>query len=72
MIYFDNPFEEKDKEELRVLYKDRQEAQKQGMRPRSFDPHIKQMQEKLGMTFGDAWRYTDTVFLEEIAKRYFM
>lgn len=72
MLYFFSPFKDLDKEEMKRLYEDRQQAQKQGLRPRSFDPYIKETQNEFMMSFGDAWRYTDTVFLEEIAKRYFM
>lgn len=71
MLYSYSPFKGLSKEEMKRLYEDRKQAQEQGLRPRSFDPFIKEVQNNFMMSFGDAWRYTDTVFLEEIAQKYF-
>lgn len=58
-------------EELKVLYAGILEAREEGIRPRILDEYIRQIKEKYPLSFGEAWRYTEQLFWEEIAKRFF-
>ena len=58
-------------EELKVLYAGILEAREEGIRPRILDEYIRQIKEKYPLSFGEAWRDTEQLFWEEIAKRFF-
>lgn len=58
-------------EELKVLYAGILEAREEGLRPRILDKYIRQVQAKYPLSFGEAWKYTEQLFWEEIAKRFF-
>lgn len=66
-----NLFDNLSEEQLAQLYAERAKAQEEGVRPRVFDPFIQEVENALMMRRVEAWQYTDTAFLEEIAKRYF-
>ena len=67
----DNIFKNQSKEQLRYLYEQILIGREDGLRPRCLDDYIRKVQSIYPLTFGEAWRYTENLFWEEIAKRYF-
>lgn len=66
-----NAFAETNKEDLHTLYKARLRGEKDGLRPKNFDPYIEQVQKITQLPFAVAWKMVDDMFLQEVAKRYF-
>lgn len=57
---------------MKELYLDIRNGREEGLRPRSLDPYIKDVREHLPhLTFGEAWKYTEQLFWEEVAHRFF-
>lgn len=57
---------------MKELYLDIWSGREEGLRPRGLDPYIKEIKEQLPqLTFGEAWRYTEQLFWEEVAHRFF-
>lgn len=71
MSKMDNIFENESKEQLGYLYEQILEGRESGLRPRCLDDYIRKVQSNYPLTFGESWRYTEQLFWEEIAKRYF-
>lgn len=67
----ENPFKALTKDELQIINEDRLKAKNEGMRPRSFDKFIKEVQEFYPLTFGEGWKYTEELFFEEVLERFF-
>lgn len=58
---------------MKELYLDILNGREEGLRPRSLDPYIKEARERLPQsTFAEAWRYTEQLFWEEVACRFFL
>lgn len=57
--------------ELKDIYEEILSARKDGLRPRCLDPYINKVRETYPLSVGEAWRYTEGLFWEEVAKRYF-
>lgn len=57
---------------MKELYPDIWDGREEGLRPGSLDPHIKEVRNQLPkLTFGEAWRYTEQLFWEDVAHRFF-
>lgn len=67
----ENVFSELTPEELKTLYMGILKAREDGMRPRVLDDYIRKVQAEYPLTFGEAWKHTEQLFWEEIAKRFF-
>ena len=66
-----NVFQSETDEKMKELYTERLRGREEGLRPKVFDPFIVQVQNMYQYSFGEAWSQTDTMFLEEVARRYF-
>lgn len=66
-----NIFENESYETLNALYNDIIREREEGLRPPSLDKFIEQIQKDYPLTVGEAWRYTENMFWEEVARRYF-
>ena len=59
-------------EELKHIYEEILKGREDGLRPRCLDKYIEKVMEIYGtLSFGQAWRYTEGLFWDEVAKRYF-
>lgn len=59
--------------ELREIYEDMVAAKRDGVRPRSLDRFIDIVKKSFQMsTVADAWKLTEELFYEEVAKRFFL
>lgn len=67
-----NIFVNESYEVLKSLYNDMLKAREEGIRPRSFDKYIEKVMEAYPLSFGEAWRYTENMFWEEVGRRYFL
>lgn len=67
-----NVFENESYETLKVLYDDILKEREEGLRPHSLDKYIDQVQKVYPLTMGEAWRYAENMFWEEIGRRYFV
>lgn len=66
-----NVFENESYETLKSLYNDILKEREEGLRPHSLDTYIEQVQKTYPLTMGEAWRYTENMFWEEVGRRYF-
>lgn len=66
-----NVFGDLKKEELQKLYDDKNQAEENGLRPRTFDKYIEQIQKTTELPFSVAWKMADDMFMEEVVRRYF-
>lgn len=66
-----NMFAALDKKELREIYDAIAVSREEGMRPRILDEYIRQVREVYPLSVGEAWKYTEQLFWEEIALRFF-
>lgn len=67
----ENIFEKVPKEQLKYLYEQILDGKDKGLRPRCLDDYIHEVKSKYPLSFGEAWKYTEELFWEEVAKRYF-
>lgn len=66
-----NVFEDEPYDILKSLYDDILTNRNDGLRPRSLDKYIEQIQNIYPLNLGEAWRYTENMFWEEVGRRYF-
>lgn len=66
-----NLFESVTDNELKNIYKDIQSAKEEGLRPRILDSYIKKIREIYPLDIGEGWKFTEQLFFEEVARRYF-
>lgn len=64
-------FSELTSEELKMLYAEILKAREEGLRPRVLDKYIRQVHTIYPLTFGEAWKHTEQLFWDEVAKRFF-
>ena len=67
----ENIFRSESYEKLYKLYNDIIGSKEDGLRPKSLDKYIAEIQVTYPLTTGEAWRYTENLFREEIGRRYF-
>lgn len=69
----ENVFADKTDDELFEIYKDILKGNEEGLRPEAFTPYIKQVREAIGvgMSVFEGWKMVNTMFYEEVAKRFF-
>ena len=67
-----NVFENESYDVLKTVYNDILTAREEALRPHSLDKYIEQGMEAYPLSLGDAWRYTENMFWEEIGRRYFL
>ena len=67
-----NIFVNESYEVLKSLYNDILKAREDALRPHSLDKFIEKVMETYPLSFGEAWRYTEEMFWEEVGRRYFL
>ena len=67
-----NVFENESYDVLKTVYNDILTAREEALRQHSLDTYIEQVMEAYPLSLGDAWRYTENMFWEEIGRRYFL
>ena len=66
-----NIFENESYETLKSLYNDILKEREEGLHPHSLDKYIEHVQKEYSLTMGEAWRYAENMFWEEVGRRYF-
>lgn len=66
-----NVFSDVSEKELLHIYKEILQSREDGLRPRCLDKYIQIIQQKSPLSFGEGWRYAESYFWEEVARRYF-
>lgn len=64
-------FRAADYEELKHIYKEILKGREEELRPRCLDPAIEEVRKVYNMSIGEAWRYAEGLFWEEVGRRYF-
>lgn len=64
-------FKDLDYETMKNIYQNILAKREEGLRPKCLDGYIKKVQAIYPLTFGEAWKYTESLFWEEIGRRYF-
>lgn len=66
-----NPFEDKTDNNLKSIYEEILIAREEGLRPRILDPYIQKVRDVYNLSVSDGWKFTEELFWEEVARRYF-
>lgn len=66
-----NPFNNETKETLENIYKEIKNSKEEGFRPRILDSYIQEVRSVYPLSVSEGWKFTEQLFLEEVAKRYF-
>ena len=66
-----NPFNNETKETLENIYKEIKNSKEEGLRPRILDSYIQEVRSVYSLSVSEGWKFTEQLFLEEVAKRYF-
>ena len=66
-----NPFNNETKETLENIYKEIKNSKEEGLRPRILDSYIQEVRSVYPLSVSEGWKFTEQLFLEEVAKRYF-
>ena len=66
-----NPFNNETKEILENIYKEIKNSKEEGLRPRILDSYIQEVRSVYPLSVSEGWKFTEQLFLEEVAKRYF-
>lgn len=66
-----NVFENESYKTLKILYNVILQKRKEGLRPNYLDKYIKEVQNTYLLDTGEAWRYVENMFWEEVGRRYF-
>lgn len=66
-----NPFNNKTKETLEIIYREIKNSKEEGLRPRILDSYIQEVRSVYPLSVSEGWKFTEQLFWEEVAKRYF-
>lgn len=66
-----NLFENVTDNNLKSIYEEIFIAREEGLRPRILDPYIQKVRDVYNLSVADGWKFTEELFWEEVARRYF-
>lgn len=57
--------------QLKIIYEQIIAGREEGLRPRILDNYIREVRKAYELSFGEAWKYTEKLFWDEVGRRYF-